>query len=80
MDTVLVPLGGGGLISGVSIAIKNCKPDTQVIGVQSQASPVMYESLKAGKIVDFKKEVKTPAAEGLSGSVRPITFALVKIL
>jgi threonine dehydratase len=78
VDTVLVPLGGGGLISGVSVAMKNCKPETQVIGVQSQASPVMYESLKAGKVVDFQKVVKKSVAEGLSGNVGPITFAIVQ--
>jgi threonine dehydratase len=78
VDTVLVPLGGGGLISGVSIAIKDCKPETQVIGVQSKASPVMYESLKAGKIVDFTKAAKRSVAEGLSGNVGPITFAIVQ--
>ena len=78
VDTVLVPLGGGGLISGVSVAIKNCKPETEVIGVQSQASPVMYESLKAGKVVDFQKVVKKSVAEGLSGNVGPITFAIVQ--
>jgi threonine dehydratase len=78
VDTVLVPLGGGGLISGVSVAIKNCRPETEVIGVQSQASPVMYESLKVGKIVDFQKTFKKSVAEGLSGNVGPITFAIVQ--
>jgi threonine dehydratase len=78
VDTVLVPLGGGGLISGVSIAIKNCKPKTQIIGAQSQASPVMYESLMVGKIIDFQKVIKKSVAEGLSGNVGPITFAIVQ--
>jgi len=77
VDAVMVPLGGGGLLSGISIAVKSMKPDVQVIGVQSKASPVMYESLKAGKIVDIKKAGKS-VAEGLSGNVGPITFGIVQ--
>ncbi|MBN1245631.1 pyridoxal-phosphate dependent enzyme [Candidatus Bathyarchaeota archaeon] len=77
VDAVMVPLGGGGLISGISIAIKSRRPDVQVIGVQSQSSPVMYESLKAGKIVNVQK-VGNSVAEGLSGNVGPITFEIVQ--
>jgi threonine dehydratase len=77
VDVVMVPLGGGGLISGISVAIKSKRPDVQVIGVQSKSSPVMYESLKAGKIVDVQKAEKS-VAEGLSGNIGPITFALVQ--
>ena len=78
VDTVMVPLGGGGLISGISIAIKSSRPTVQVIGVQSKSSPVMYESLKAGKIVDVQKAATKSIAEGLSGNVGPITFAIVQ--
>jgi len=78
VDTVLVPLGGGGLISGVSIAIKSNRPDVQVIGVQSKSSPIMYESLKAGKIVGVQKAKTKSIAEGLSGNVGPITFEIAQ--
>jgi threonine dehydratase len=78
VDAVMVPLGGGGLISGISIAVKSMKPDVQVIGVQSKASPVMYESLKAGKIVAVEKSKTKSIAEGLSGNIGPITFAIVQ--
>ena len=78
VDTVLVPLGGGGLISGISIAVKSSRPDVQVIGVQSKSSPVMCESLKAGKLVDVKKAETKSIAEGLSGNVGPITFEIVQ--
>jgi threonine dehydratase len=78
VETVVVPLGGGGLISGVSIAVKSIKPETQVIGVQSKSSPIMYESLKAGKIVNVKKSKTKSIAEGLSGNIGPITFEIVK--
>jgi len=77
-DAVIVPVGGGGLISGICIAIKSVKPDVQVIGVQSEASPVMYESLKAGKIVHARKT--ETIAEGLSGGIEKgsITFKIAQ--
>ena len=77
VDAVMVPLGGGGLLSGISIAVKSKRPDVQVIGVQSKSSPVMYESLKAGKIVPVEKAGNS-VAEGLSGNVGPITFGIVQ--
>jgi threonine dehydratase len=78
VDMVIVPVGGGGLISGVSIAIKSIKPNVQVIGVQSEASPVMYESLKAGKIVNARQT--ETIAEGLSGGIEKgsITFKIAQ--
>jgi threonine dehydratase len=78
VDTVMVPLGGGGLISGISIAVKSSRPDVQVVGVQSQSSPVMYASLQAGKIVDVQRAEAKSIAEGLSGNVGPITFEIVQ--
>ena len=74
----MVPLGGGGLISGISIAVKSIKPSVQVIGVQSKSSPVMYESLKAGEIVQLQRAAEKSVAEGLSGNVGPLTFEIVQ--
>lgn len=73
-----MPVGGGGLISGISVAVKNIKPTVQIIGVQSEASPAMYESLKAGKIVDVK--LRESIADGLFGGIekRSITFRIVQ--
>jgi threonine dehydratase len=78
VDTVIVPVGGGGLISGISIAIKSTKPSVHIIGVQSEASPVMYESLRAGRIVEARKA--ETIAEGLSGGIEKgsITFKIAK--
>jgi threonine dehydratase len=78
VDMVTVPIGGGGLISGISLAVKSVKPSVRVIGVQSEASPVMYESLKAGKIVDVK--LRESIADGLFGGIEKgtITFGLVQ--
>ena len=80
VDLVVVPVGGGGLISGISIAVKGLKSTAELVGVQSEASPVMYESLKAGRIVDAPKS-KT-IAEGLSGGIEKdaLTFEIAKKL
>jgi threonine dehydratase len=80
VDVVIVPVGGGGLISGVAIAVKSQKPNVRVIGVQSTASPVMYESLKAGKIVPPHRHERYTIAEGLVGAVEKgsITFGIAQ--
>ena len=54
VDIIVVPIGGGGLISGIALAAKSIKPDIKVIGVQTKISPGMYESIKEGKIVTVK--------------------------
>ena len=41
----IVPVGGGGLISGVAFAIKSLKPDVKVYGVQAEGAPVSYTHL-----------------------------------
>ena len=46
VDAVIVPVGGGGLISGIAFAIKSLKPDVKVYGVQAQGAPSMAESIK----------------------------------
>ena len=50
-DSVIVPVGGGGLISGISIAIKSLKPSARVYGVEPSGATKMAASLSAGKIV-----------------------------
>ncbi len=48
-EVVVVPIGGGGLISGVSMAVKAVSPEVRVIGVESSGAPAMKESVKAGQ-------------------------------
>ena len=50
MDAVVVPIGGGGLISGVAFTIKSLNPKIKVYGVQAAGAPSMYNSIKDGKI------------------------------
>lgn len=79
LDVVLVPAGGGGLISGVATVFKEVG-GVEVVGVQSAASPVMYECVKRGKIVDISLE--DSVAEGLHGGIEEdsVTFNLCRRL
>jgi threonine dehydratase len=67
IDSIIVPVGGGGLISGISLYTKKVTNDINIIGVQSTASPVMYESLRKGRIVNVK--LRPTIAEGLHGQI-----------
>lgn len=68
VDAVVVPIGGGGLISGVAYTIKQINPKCKVYGVQAQGAPSMLNSVKGGKIETLPKvqtiadgiAVKTP--------------------
>jgi threonine dehydratase len=51
VDVIVVPIGGGGLISGVSMAAKSRKPSVKIIGVESSGAPGMYESVRASHVV-----------------------------
>jgi threonine dehydratase len=50
VDAVVVPIGGGGLIAGVSMAVKSHNPNARVIGVESSDGPAMQRSVEAGKL------------------------------
>ena len=51
VEAVIVPIGGGGLISGVAFTIKTLKPDVKVYGVQAKGAPSMVDSIKKGERV-----------------------------
>lgn len=51
VDAIVVPIGGGGLISGVAFAAKKLNPKIKVYGVQATGAPSMYNSIKEGKII-----------------------------
>lgn len=64
LDYVLVPVGGGGLISGISSAYKNLSPNTKIIGVVAEGASAMYHSFKNKKICN-SKSVRT-IADGIA--------------
>ena len=79
VDTILCPIGGGGIIAGVAVAAKALNPNVKIIGVQTANIPSMYESMKAGKVTTAFKA--TSVADGISvKTVGELTFNIVKDL
>jgi threonine dehydratase len=78
VDTILVPVGGGGLVSGIAAAAKALSGSIEIIGVEAEASPAFHTSLAAGRITEV--EVRPTIADGLAGNMDPetITFAYVR--
>lgn len=77
VDVILVPIGGGGLISGVAAAVKLKKPKVKIIGVEPIGAPTMFLSLRAGGIIRLEK--RNTIADGLSSPfVGKYTIALTK--
>ena len=76
-DTVIVPVGGGGLIAGITAYLKQMRPKVKIIGVEPSGAAGMHASIAAGKIVTLSK-VQT-IADGLAAS-RPgrLTFEIVE--
>ncbi len=79
MDTVIVPLSGGGLMSGIAFVVKSIMPKIHVVGVSMERGPAMVESLKAGKVVDIVEE--PTLADALAGGLNKdnkYTFQMVQ--
>ena len=78
VDSIIVPVGGGGLLAGIATATKGVRPNIELLGVQPEGSAAMYHSLKAGKIIDV--EIRETIADGLSGNVEKesVTFQVVQ--
>lgn len=80
-DTIMVPLGGGGLISGIALAAKAANPAIKVFGVMMDRSPVMYHSLEAGKIVEMEEQpTLADALAGGLGRTNRLTIAMCRHL
>ncbi len=76
IDLVLVPVGGGGLISGISIAIKSLSPKTGVIGVQTESAPSAYVSFREKEI--YNKPPLPTLADGIAiGRIGDKTFEII---
>lgn len=78
IDAVFISLGGGGLIAGVGGYLKTVNPDVRVVACSPENSPVMHESLRAGRILELPFE--PTLSDGTAGGVEPgaITFDLCR--
>ena len=80
VDTLVVPIGGGGLISGVATVAKAINPRCEVIGVELEVSNAFQQSVRAGTLVEIAAGASL--ADGLGGNPDPdtITFAIIQRL
>ncbi len=79
VDAVLAGLSGGGLISGIAVAVKSVQPDARIVALSPARGPAMYESIRAGRPVAVAEE--TTLADSLGGGIgldNRYTFDLVK--
>ena len=77
LDAIIVPIGGGGLISGISLAIKAQKPHIQVIGAEAAAAPSALHSIRAGKIIPV--EPLSSIADGIAVKrIGQITYPIIQ--
>jgi len=76
IDVILVPIGGGGLISGIAGYLKSVSSKTKIIGCLPENSPVMAESIKSGRIIDM--ETLPTLSDATAGGIEPgsITFEI----
>jgi threonine dehydratase len=67
VDLVIVPVGGGGLISGIAAAVKRTRPSARVIGVEPEGAPTVTEALRAGRPVRLERVATI--ADGLTAPI-----------
>lgn len=77
IDTILVPIGGGGIITGISVAAKHVKPDIKIIGLQTKACPAMVESLKDNVFYEMFP-TEDSICDALVGGVGYIPYKMAK--
>ena len=76
-DIILVPIGGGGLISGIACAAKILKPEIKIIGVEPDGAASAYEAIKEDKVIELK-EANTIADGTAVKKIGDITFEYIK--
>ena len=74
LDAVFVAVGGGGLIGGVGSYLKSASPQTEIVGCWPENSPVLYECLRAGRVIEVAEE--PTLSESTAGGLEPETVTL----
>lgn len=73
-DAVFVAVGGGGLIGGIGAYLKSVSPQTEIVGCWAKNSPVLYECLRSGRIVDVPE--RPTISESTAGGLEPGSITL----
>lgn len=76
LDSLMAPVGGGGLISGTAIVVSELSPDTQVIGVEPAGADDAFRSVRAGRRIPCHQP--RTIADGLRASLGDLTFSIIK--
>jgi threonine dehydratase len=79
VQIIMVPIGGGGLISGIGKAVKSVSEKVRIVGVEATAAPGAYLSLRDGYCHE-RIEIQPSVADGLLGTFTPMTFEISKNL
>jgi threonine dehydratase len=77
VDAILVPVGGGGMITGIAIAVETIAPTTRVVAIQTDASPALRDSLRDNKCYEEYAHGPT-ICEGLAGGIGKMVFDAAK--
>jgi threonine dehydratase len=77
VDTVIVSIGGGGLIAGIAAAIKQRRPDVRLVGVETSGCPTLHAARAAGHIVKFET-IHTQVPILAARSTEPLNLAMVE--
>ena len=77
IDTIVVPIGGGGLITGIAVAAKAIKPDIRIVGVQTEACPVMIKSYEDGVFYD-EYPCEDSLCDSLIGGIGALSYEMAK--
>lgn len=77
LDTIVVPIGGGGLITGIAVAAKAIKPSVRIVGVQTEACPAMIKSYEDGKFY-AEYPCEDSLCDSLVGGIGALSYAMAK--
>ncbi len=77
IDTIVVPIGGGGLITGIAAAAKSIKPEIRIIGVQTEACPAMIRALKDKVFYDEYPVTGSTICDALVGGVGKLSYEIL---
>jgi len=77
IDTIVVPIGGGGLITGIAVAAKSIKPDIRIIGVQTEACPAMINSYRENYFYEEYPSEES-ICDALIGGIGKLSYEMAK--
>ena len=78
IDTMVVPIGGGGLITGIAVAAKAIKPDIRIIGVQTEACPAMIRAYEDNVFYEEYPTTGDTVCDALVGGIGKLSYELLK--